>query len=86
MSPGARAGVGAIAGTLGRSADDTARAIVATADAAMARALRRVSVERGVDPRQCALVAFGGGGPLHACGLAEIVGMRACSCRRMRAC
>ena len=71
---GARAGVNAIARTLGRSAEDTARAIVATADATMARALRRVSVERGVDPRQCALVAFGGGGPLHACGLAEIVG------------
>ncbi|MDE3150684.1 MAG: hydantoinase/oxoprolinase family protein, partial [Gemmatimonadota bacterium] len=72
---GARAGVDAVARRLGRSAEDTARAIVATADATMARALRRVSVERGVDPRQCALVAFGGGGPLHACGLAEIVGM-----------
>jgi N-methylhydantoinase A len=71
---GARAGVEAIAKKLGRSAEDTARAIIATADATMARALRRVSVERGVDPRQCALVAFGGGGPLHACGLAEIVG------------
>ena len=72
---GARAGVEAIARKLGRSAEDTARAIIATADATMARALRRVSVERGVDPRQCALVAFGGGGPLHACGLAEIVGV-----------
>ncbi|HVA56579.1 MAG TPA: hydantoinase/oxoprolinase family protein [Gemmatimonadaceae bacterium] len=71
---GARAGVEALARQLGRSAEDTARAIVATADATMARALRRVSVERGVDPRQCALVAFGGGGPLHACGLADIVG------------
>ncbi|HEX8725854.1 MAG TPA: hydantoinase/oxoprolinase family protein [Gemmatimonadaceae bacterium] len=72
---GARAGVNTLAHRLGRSAEDTARAIVATADATMARALRRVSVERGVDPRQCALVAFGGGGPLHACGLAEIVGI-----------
>ncbi len=71
---GARAGVETIARKLGRSAGDTARAIVATADATMARALRRVSVERGVDPRQCTLVAFGGGGPLHACGLADIVG------------
>jgi N-methylhydantoinase A len=41
----------------------------------MARALRRVSVERGIDPRSCVLVAFGGGGPLHACGLAERLGM-----------
>jgi N-methylhydantoinase A len=54
--------------------DRVARAIVATADASMARALRRVSVERGVDPRACTLVAFGGGGPLHGCGLAEQIG------------
>ena len=60
-----------LATTTGR----TARAIIATADAAMARALRRVSVERGVDPRGCALVAFGGGGPLHGCGLAEQLGI-----------
>jgi N-methylhydantoinase A len=33
-------------------------------------------VERGIDPRQCALIAFGGGGPLHACGLAERIGVR----------
>ena len=71
---GARDGIAALAVRLGRSAEETARAIVATADATMARALRRVSVERGVDPRQCTLVAFGGGGPLHACGLADIVG------------
>jgi N-methylhydantoinase A len=34
-----------------------------------------VSIERGVDPRRCVLVAFGGGGPLHACGLADRLGM-----------
>jgi N-methylhydantoinase A len=49
--------------------------MIASADAAVARALRRVSVERGVDPRSCVLVAFGGAGPLHACGLAERLGM-----------
>lgn len=53
----------------------TAAAIVAIADAEMARALRRVSVERGVDPRDCVLVAFGGGGPLHACALADALDM-----------
>lgn len=53
----------------------TAEALIAAADAAMARALRRVSVERGIDPRTCVLVAFGGGGPLHACGLADRLGM-----------
>ncbi len=56
---------------LGRQTRETAQAIIDIADAEMARALRRVSVERGVDPRGCALVAFGGGGPLHACALAD---------------
>lgn len=71
----ARAAIGALATRLGATPERTATAIIAAADAAMARALRRVSVERGVDPRECVLVAFGGGGPLHACGLAEGLGM-----------
>ena len=66
--------VGALASQLGESIERVAMAIVAIADAAMARALRRVSVERGVDPRECTLVAFGGGGPLHGCGLADQIG------------
>jgi N-methylhydantoinase A len=49
---------------------------VAVVNAEMVRALRVVSVERGVDPRGLALVAFGGAGPLHACALAEELGMR----------
>ena len=73
---GAIAAVDALASHLGRSRVATAEAIVAIADAAMARALRRVSVERGIDPRQCALIAFGGGGPLHACGLADRLEVR----------
>jgi N-methylhydantoinase A len=44
---------------------------VAAVDAEMLRALRIVSVERGHDPREFALVAFGGAGPLHACALAD---------------
>ncbi|HEY2027435.1 MAG TPA: hydantoinase/oxoprolinase family protein [Gemmatimonadaceae bacterium] len=52
-----------------------AQAMLDIADAAVARALRRVSVERGVDPRDCVLVPFGGGGPLHCCGLADQLGM-----------
>ena len=43
----------------------------------MERALRAVSIERGVDPRGLALVAFGGAGPLHACALADALGMPA---------
>ena len=44
---------------------------IAVVNAEMLRALRVVSVERGHDPRDFALVAFGGAGPLHACPLAE---------------
>ena len=44
-------------------------------NAEMLRALRLVSVERGHDPREFALVAFGGAGPLHACELAEELGI-----------
>jgi N-methylhydantoinase A len=45
--------------------------IVQVANAAMERAIRKISVERGYDPADFALVAFGGAGPLHACELAE---------------
>jgi N-methylhydantoinase A len=72
----ARTAVARLASALGVAPERAARAMVLAADAAMARALRRVSVERGVDPRRCALVAFGGGGPLHACALADHLGMR----------
>jgi N-methylhydantoinase A/oxoprolinase/acetone carboxylase beta subunit len=44
-------------------------------NAEMVRALRVVSVEQGLDPREFALVAFGGAGPLHACALAAELGM-----------
>jgi len=73
---GAIAAVDALSARIGASRQATAEAIVAIVDASMARALRRVSVERGIDPRECALIAFGGGGPLHACGLAERIGVR----------
>jgi N-methylhydantoinase A len=52
-----------------------AAGIVRVVNANMARALRVVSVERGIDPRGLALVAFGGAGPLHACSLAEELGI-----------
>jgi N-methylhydantoinase A/oxoprolinase/acetone carboxylase beta subunit len=57
----------------GVAADGVVRVI----DAAMERAVRVVTVERGVDPRELALVAFGGAGPLHACAIADALGMRA---------
>ena len=49
--------------------------MVEVVNAEMLRALRVVSVERGHDPRDFALVAFGGAGPLHACALAEELGI-----------
>ena len=52
-------------------------AVIEVVNAEMLRALRVVSVERGHDPRDFALVAFGGAGPLHACALAEELGMEA---------
>jgi N-methylhydantoinase A len=50
--------------------------VVAAVNAEMLRALRVISVERGHDPREFALVAFGGAGPLHACELADELGIR----------
>lgn len=70
----ARAAVGQVAESLGLDLAAAAAGIVRLANAQMARAVRRVSVERGHDPRRFTLVAFGGAGPLHACELAEEVG------------
>jgi len=58
------------------SALDAAYGVHAVANAAMMRAIRAVTTERGRDPRELALVAFGGAGPIHAVGLAEALGMR----------
>jgi 5-oxoprolinase (ATP-hydrolysing) len=44
----------------------------------MAQAVRRISIREGCDPADYALVAFGGAGPQHACGLAELLGMERC--------
>ena len=68
----------ALADALGGSLAEAAESVIAVADAAMERALRVISVERGYDPRDFALVAFGGAGGLHAAELAERLGaMRA---------
>src|SRR5215216_277323 len=60
---------------VGLNALETALGIVRVADAEMVRALRVISVERGLDPREFALLAFGGAGGMHACSLAEELGM-----------
>lgn len=62
--------------TLGRDPRKAATAVIDVVDAAMERALRVVSVERGRDPAGFTLVAFGGAGPLHACSLADRLSIR----------
>lgn len=56
--------------------EETARGIVRIANEHMAQALRVISVERGIDPREFSLIAFGGAGGLHVCELAEQLEMR----------
>ena len=53
------------------SAEDFAAGILRVVETQMEKAIRVISIERGHDPRQFTLVAFGGGGPLHACALAR---------------
>ncbi len=64
-----------VARAAGLTVERCALGIVEIAAAAMVRALRRVSVERGVDPRALTLVAFGGAGPMFACRMAASLGM-----------
>ncbi|MDA0951609.1 MAG: hydantoinase/oxoprolinase family protein, partial [Proteobacteria bacterium] len=73
---GAKRSLAPIAQALGKSVTETALGVHRIANAAMARALRRVTVERGIDGRKCTLLAFGGAGPMHATGLAREVGIR----------
>ena len=62
-----------VAQPLGLSLHDAARGILAIVDSNMVGAIRVVSVERGHDPGDFTLVAFGGAGPLHGCALAELL-------------
>jgi N-methylhydantoinase A len=68
--------IAALARRLGLPPLRTAEGIVRVVNAAMTRALRVISVERGHDPRDFTLVAFGGAAALHACELAGELGMR----------
>jgi N-methylhydantoinase A len=59
-----------------RAVGDQAADILRVADATMERAIRQVTVRRGIDPRPCTLIAFGGAGGLHACSLADTLSMK----------
>jgi N-methylhydantoinase A len=67
----ARDAVDEIAERLGMSLEETAEGIIKLVNLNMAKAMLTVSVERGRDPREYTLIAFGGAGPVHCCNLAE---------------
>jgi N-methylhydantoinase A len=64
-----------IAGPLGLEPIDAAWGIHQIATAGMVRGIKAVSIERGRDPREFALLAYGGSGPVHAAGIAEALGL-----------
>jgi N-methylhydantoinase A len=72
----AAAALAALGREIGLEAGTTARGVIEIVDAHMERAIRTVSVEEGSDPRDAALVAFGGAGGLHASRLAKRLGMQ----------
>jgi N-methylhydantoinase A len=78
----ARAAIGDLAGSLGLDELATAEGIVRVANQEMVRALRVVTVERGVDPRRFALLPFGGAGPMHAAAIAAELGIERILCPR----
>jgi len=67
--------LGRLGAALGVSAEEAAAGVLRLANEHMARALRVISLERGLDPRAFALLSFGGAGGLHVCALAEELGM-----------
>ena len=71
----AKAALAPLAERLGIGIVELALGVQRVANAAMVRALARVTVERGVDGRQCTLLAFGGAGPMHAARLAREFGI-----------
>jgi N-methylhydantoinase A len=71
----AEAALDALGVQLGRSRIEAAQAVIDIANENMVNAIRVLSIDRGLDPREFALVAFGGAGPLHAADIAAKMGM-----------
>jgi N-methylhydantoinase A len=69
-------GIARLAKGLGEAPSIVAGAIIEIANAAMTRAIRILTVERGLQPQAFALIAFGGAGPLHAVSLARALGIK----------
>jgi len=78
----ARAAVAALGAELGLGETEAAEGIVRVANQEMVRALRVVTVERGLDPRRFALLPFGGAGPMHAAAIAAELGIDRILCPR----
>ena len=78
----AEAAVGELAESLELEPLACAEGIIRVANAEMVRALRVVTVQRGIDPRRYALLAFGGAGPLHAAAIAAELGIAHIVCPR----
>jgi N-methylhydantoinase A len=76
------AAVGALADSLSLGELETAEGVVQVANQEMVRALRVVTVERGIDPRRFALLPFGGAGPMHAAAIAAEIGIKRILCPR----
>ncbi len=64
-----------LAARLGLTYDRVALGVVKIAEVKMGHAIRRMTIEQGLDPRDFALVAYGGAGPMHACGIAAQLGI-----------
>ncbi len=73
---GARDALAQLAADLNLSLEAAAQGVIDIANTSIDRALRRVSVARGYDPRDFTMVAFGGAGPLHSCEVADRLGIR----------
>jgi N-methylhydantoinase A len=71
---GAKAAIAKVGQAMGLSAEEAAKGIIDIANEVMLGALRVITVQRGLDPRDFGIVAFGGAGPLHANALAELLG------------
>ena len=78
----ARTAVAGLGDSLGLDESEAAEGILRVANQEMVRALRVVTVERGIDPRRFALLPFGGAGPMHAAALAAELGIERILCPR----
>ena len=72
----ARGALAPLADAFGVEIEEAARGVYATVSANMAQAIREITVRKGIDPRECTLIAFGGAGPQHAAEVAAALDVR----------